>query len=1193
MAAHLGTLAALPPVSLCATCNQHASARNGAKHRQGTNLRRLAAKVGEKYGLAATLRTIGTELERQPASLTSATLAIVALLLLPAVARAGGDDSAYDPLILRAGECVGAIVGDGTRGPYLLPCPHANPATLSVTLRGDLLAPGVGYVLDLDTDTITLSRRLRAGDRVELRYESFPFALPRTLMQFDPDSIPEPDETLPIVETGPPTVLSPDIPSTLFITGSKTVGLRLGNAGEPAVEQSLRVTLFGEITDDIEVNGVLSDQSLPFQPEGTTTELDEIDKVFVEVRGAGFHTVLGDQVLAHDDGEWVRFQRRVSGARGELRRWSGAIEAAGTVTAGRFATQRFVGEEGNQGPYPLRAEGEIDILILAGSEHVWIDGIAMIRGEDRDYVIDYERGEIAFTSRRLITSEQEIVVDFEYSADRYRRTISVGRAEFEGRGIEAELLLFREGDDSTHPLFRTFDSTDLAAIAAAGDSAALAARDGALEVDPGTGDYLIEQQFDGRDGFTYSPGEGDYRVTFSELGVGMGEYRRELPYDGPVYFVYVGEGMGDYAPVVLLPLPARLEVADLRIGAEVGERVSLVAEGALSRDDPNQLSTNDVSNVGAAFSVSASLEPVPMAPGLGDWGRIRGAARARRRESSFRSPGRELDLATIEGWGFENSLGTRQKDRYDFDFDHEIRSWLRWGTILGLMGDGGDRTRRAQVELEAGGAAGGGFAAGARLNQVERRRGDSRRFRFREGVGRLGWEGARFSPSLGVEREERTDSLGARAGFDDLALRIAGKPIERLEIDAEQRWRWEDETVAGVERGIATSSTSKLEAKLAGRGALDLRVEAAHREREEGVSRVLSDLVRIESSLLPRSRVLAISTAYRFSGGEEELAVERYVPAVGDSLPGLYSYDPERGVYYFDPEDGVFARVIERTGERERVLQATLDADLRIHPERGEGTPDWLRQVAFEGAARIDEKSTTGERWDLALLRPSVLRVPGRTLRGVLDARGDLLIHPGSSGWNLRFRLATTRSLDDPGGTGAHRRSSVLRSARLRSRLGDAWLVEAEAGGDTEEELSNLLSIDRVGSGRFVTAELTRGPGRSMEFFVQGELRQDRIVDRGEDAELDLAALTPGVRFNLPRRGRARAEIGAEWLDAPTGTVPISVRAGREIGVTWRLVLAADYRVSEIVTVSGDYTGAVEPLSGVRNRGSLRVSAFF
>ncbi len=101
-----------------------------------------------------------------------------------------------DSLVLRAGECHGTIVGDGTRGPYRLPCAHANLATMSVTLRGDLLAPGVGYVLDLDTQTLTLRRRLRAGEEVELRYEAFPFDLQHTLIQIDPDSIPEPDESM-------------------------------------------------------------------------------------------------------------------------------------------------------------------------------------------------------------------------------------------------------------------------------------------------------------------------------------------------------------------------------------------------------------------------------------------------------------------------------------------------------------------------------------------------------------------------------------------------------------------------------------------------------------------------------------------------------------------------------------------------------------------------------------------------------------------------------------------------------------------------------------------------------------------------------------------------------------------------------------------------------------------------------------
>ena len=158
---------------------------------------------------------------------------------------------------------------------------------------------------------------------------------------------------------------------------------------------------------------------------------------------------------------------------------------------------------------------------------------------------------------------------------------------------------------------------------------------------------------------------------------------------------------------------------------------------------------------------------------------------------------------------------------------------------------------------------------------------------------------------------------------------------------------------------------------------------------------------------------------------------------------------------------------------------------------------------------------------------------------------------------------------------------------------GGAALIEAELGVDREREESSLLAIDQSSEGRFATWELTRGPGRPLELFIKGELRQDLITERGARSELDLVALAPGVRFNLPRRGRAGAELGADWLAAPRGSVPISLRAGREVGITWRLRLNADYALSESVTLSADYQGAVEPESGIHNRGSVRVSAFF
>ena len=86
------------------------------------------------------------------------------------------------------------------------------------------------------------------------------------------------------------------------------------------------------------------------------------------------------------------------------------------------------GEEGKQGPYQLRGErGETEIIVLAGTERVWIDGEIMTRGEENDYVIEYGSGQVTFTRNRLVTGDSRIEIDFEYSNLRFQRNLYSAR----------------------------------------------------------------------------------------------------------------------------------------------------------------------------------------------------------------------------------------------------------------------------------------------------------------------------------------------------------------------------------------------------------------------------------------------------------------------------------------------------------------------------------------------------------------------------------------------------------------------------------------------------------------------------------------------------------------------------------------------------------------------------------------------
>ncbi len=81
----------------------------------------------------------------------------------------------------------------------------------------------------------------------------------------------------------------------------------------------------GNITDDLQLVAALTDENSPIQPEGTTQTLQDVDKVFIELRGNNVRATLGDFDLNLTGTEFGILSRKLEGAEGSLQYHAGDV----------------------------------------------------------------------------------------------------------------------------------------------------------------------------------------------------------------------------------------------------------------------------------------------------------------------------------------------------------------------------------------------------------------------------------------------------------------------------------------------------------------------------------------------------------------------------------------------------------------------------------------------------------------------------------------------------------------------------------------------------------------------------------------------------------------------------------------------------------------------------------------------------
>lgn len=399
--------------------------------------------------------------------------------------------------------------------------------------------------------------------------------------------------------------------SDLDYNGVFARGISLGNSQDLILNSTFNLQVSGML-GDVEILGAITDNNVPLQPEGNTQQLDEFDRIFIQFKYKRQRLIAGDYNIERPKGSYfMNYHRRLQGGQAftNLKVGKGRLKTDGSfaVSKGKFSRHIFPGEEGNQGPYRLKgANGEQFVIVIAGTERVYMDGKLLTRGADNDYVIDYNLGEITFTPQQLITKDKRIQVEFSYTDLTFLRTLGTANMTYETPKTTLRFNFYSEQDTKGETLTESLSDSAKAVLQRVGDDIAQAYISGIRQVDPTQTNTatIFYKQIDSlvngqlyRDVLVFSndPDSAIYSAKFALIDGGGNYIRVQGAANGVVYRwvapdPFTGEPKGTHEPIQLLTTPKQRQLYNFGMDHTIGKEGTISADMALSNVDQNTFS---------------------------------------------------------------------------------------------------------------------------------------------------------------------------------------------------------------------------------------------------------------------------------------------------------------------------------------------------------------------------------------------------------------------------------------------------------------------------------------------------------------------------------------------------------------------------------------------------------------------------
>ncbi len=1116
--------------------------------------------------------------------------------------------------------------------------------TLSISKNNIIMVPDRDYRIKEKNTIIEFYPSPELNDTLRIYYKRQPFNIKKSYTLFKADTLNRDSlmsqksiQFKTIDFKNPFTNLGKDLQTS----GSLMRGVKIGSNQNMTLNSGINLELSGKISDNVEIIAALTDETTPIQPEGNTQSLEEVDKVFVQFKSPYVKGTVGDFNLNYIGTEFINISRKLQGISilGNYNNNS----AGGTIASSRgfFNHLSFIGQESNQGPYQLTGKkGERDIVVLAGTEKVWIDGVAMIRGESNDYIIEYGNGQITFSIKRLITSESRIEIDFEYfpASQKYSRTAisAIGSSSLADDKLKIDFVYYREADDpdKAFGLGGEIGPEEKDIIENAGNDPAKAYIGGATYVGDSLGNYIrVDTLQDGKIDtiFVYKGIRvGNYIVNFSFVGKSQGDYIRKRIGS----YSWVGKNRGDYLPVRLLPLPSRHEMGDMRIEWTPTRNITVNTEMALSNLDRNILSSiGDSLNQGGAFKLNASLNNQPLTFKTMDLGFLYFNLNTRYVENDFSSLDRLNQPDYNRYWDILQPVQNSAEEQ-----SIQLSSKYIPISTLSLMGTWGNlkktsfESNRSSAQLEfkdpdiVNISANYGYT-GTNLNM-----GQIKGNWWKSGllVEKNIWK---LQPQISYKTEKRKNYESNQVnGFE---FDIYNAKLNLIELNhfsgfAEYTRRKDAIYVPLLDNSLipqSESGTKRIKFSIQNYSSTTASIDFLQRDKiyDQRFKDIKSDTLKLslvdptyqdtvwrdgKTNLaglnISHSRwkkAVDISWQYRVSTQQTALKEKVYIE-VAEGY-GYYRYDEELGEYVPDP-DGNYVLYILPSDKFEPVtnFQSALrfKFDLgRYWKKVSSGWGKYLTQISGETFFRVEEDTKERDLFAIYLLNLSKFQGDS-TLRGLISLNQDIYFMRRNRKISFRLRYRYLDELRnqylDPGDNekrfseefGIRADWRISTKLRSRSEISKKSLLRSVAGGAS--------SRNRDIIGYYYNQNFSFKPVRSWEFGLDNELGVEKNESESYPISLWYNSVKGRINYSLTVKtritGNYEYQIVKPYDNPLSKTIPYEMARGKKEGASQFWQMRVEYNVAKNIMFSLFYSGRDDAAyKRIIHSGNAEIRAFF